>query len=165
MNVREIRRAVGQNQKDFAASRNIPIGTLRNWEQGVTNPPDYLVWLLEREALGSMSVNWKSIKLMKTMDELAELAEAGFRDFDKATWEDKDTFILVDWEEADEQGAPIVLDSLIDELHHDAISYYDNLFDDVIFRVVEQGDELFIVVKSLYTNDEVCIDGGRWYFV
>lgn len=111
-----------------------------------------------------MSINWQSIKLMKTMDELAELTEAGFREFDKATWEDKDVFVLVDREKADEHGAPIVLDSLIDELHHDAISYFDSLFDDVIFRVVDQGDESFIIVRSLCSNDEVCIDRGRWYF-
>jgi putative transcriptional regulator len=36
--VRVIRRALGLTQEDFAARYHIPLGTLRDWEQGRTEP-------------------------------------------------------------------------------------------------------------------------------
>jgi putative transcriptional regulator len=36
--VKIIRRALGLSQEDFAARYHIPIGTLRDWEQGRTTP-------------------------------------------------------------------------------------------------------------------------------
>lgn len=36
--VRVIRRALGLTQEEFAARYNIPLGTLRDWEQGRTEP-------------------------------------------------------------------------------------------------------------------------------
>jgi len=36
--VKIIRRALGLNQEDFAAHYHIPIGTLRDWEQGRATP-------------------------------------------------------------------------------------------------------------------------------
>jgi putative transcriptional regulator len=36
--VRTLRRALGLTQEEFAARYHIPIGTLRDWEQGRTEP-------------------------------------------------------------------------------------------------------------------------------
>jgi putative transcriptional regulator len=35
---RTLRRALGLTQEEFAARYHIPIGTLRDWEQGARNP-------------------------------------------------------------------------------------------------------------------------------
>lgn len=48
MAVKEIRTLTGLSQARFAERYEIPKRTLEKWEQGETNPPLYLVKLLER---------------------------------------------------------------------------------------------------------------------
>ena len=48
MTVKEIRTLTGLSQARFAEKYEIPKRTLEKWEQGETNPPSYLVKLLER---------------------------------------------------------------------------------------------------------------------
>lgn len=48
MTLREIRSITGLSQARFAEKYGIPKRTLEKWEQGETNPPAYLVKLLER---------------------------------------------------------------------------------------------------------------------
>ena len=48
MTVKEIRTLTGLSQARFAEKYGIPKRTLEKWEQGETNPPVYLVKLLER---------------------------------------------------------------------------------------------------------------------
>ena len=43
-----LRARTGLSQFKFASTYNIPIGTIRNWEQGLTASPDYVLDLLER---------------------------------------------------------------------------------------------------------------------
>lgn len=47
-NIKEMREATGMSQKAFANMYGIPIGTLRNWEQGSNSPASYVVNLLAR---------------------------------------------------------------------------------------------------------------------
>ena len=47
MNIREMRRLLGDTQSEFAARYNIPFRTVQNWETGVRTPPEYLMCLLE----------------------------------------------------------------------------------------------------------------------
>ena len=44
-----IREATGLSQSDFASRYGIPIGNIRNWEQGLYKCPPYAVELLRRE--------------------------------------------------------------------------------------------------------------------
>ena len=48
MEVREIREKLGWTQKKFAEYFNIPLSTVRNWEQGMRTPPKYVISLIER---------------------------------------------------------------------------------------------------------------------
>lgn len=49
-------RIFNMSQDEFAAKFGVPLGTLRNWEQGVSTPPVYFMKLLEdEEALLSSS--------------------------------------------------------------------------------------------------------------
>lgn len=41
----DFRKDLGMTQKDFADSFDIPLGTLRNWEQGLSSMP-VVVWNL-----------------------------------------------------------------------------------------------------------------------
>ena len=59
-NVKEIRESTGMSQKVFAETYGIPVGTLRNWEQGTNSPAPYILNLLAR-ALPSMNSTLKEI--------------------------------------------------------------------------------------------------------
>ncbi|MBO4831096.1 MAG: helix-turn-helix domain-containing protein [Oscillospiraceae bacterium] len=47
MNIREMRKSLGDTQSEFAARYNIPFRTVQNWETGVRQPPEYILDLLE----------------------------------------------------------------------------------------------------------------------
>ena len=46
--IRELRESTGLTQKDFAAMYEIPLSTLRKWEQGEAAPPPYVLALIAR---------------------------------------------------------------------------------------------------------------------
>lgn len=48
MTVKELRKHLGLSQSGFAGYFGIPVGTIHNWEQGVSNPPPYVVAMMER---------------------------------------------------------------------------------------------------------------------
>lgn len=47
MKIQEIRVLTNLSQTQFSEKYHIPLPTLRKWEQGKREPPDYLVELLE----------------------------------------------------------------------------------------------------------------------
>lgn len=47
MNIRELRKQLGDTQTEFAERYHIPFRTIQNWEAGVRTPPEYLLELLE----------------------------------------------------------------------------------------------------------------------
>ena len=47
MDIREMRKQLGDTQSEFAARYSIPFRTVQNWETGVRRPPEYVVYLLE----------------------------------------------------------------------------------------------------------------------
>ena len=47
-NIKEIRESTGMSQKEFAQMYQIPINTLRNWEQGTNSPAPYVLGLIAR---------------------------------------------------------------------------------------------------------------------
>lgn len=47
MTVKEIRTLINLSQPQFCDKYNIPLPTLRKWEQGKRKPPDYVLELLE----------------------------------------------------------------------------------------------------------------------
>lgn len=47
-NIKEIREATGMSQAIFSKHYGIPLGTLRNWEQGMNSPAPYVLNLLAR---------------------------------------------------------------------------------------------------------------------
>jgi len=46
--IREMRKALGDTQSQFAERYQIPFRTIQNWENGVNTPPEYMVQLLEQ---------------------------------------------------------------------------------------------------------------------
>lgn len=48
MIIREIRDSLGMSQRKFAEYLDIPVANIQHWEQGVANPPNYVISLIER---------------------------------------------------------------------------------------------------------------------
>ncbi len=46
--IKELRSKTNMSQSKFAAYLGIPVANIQHWEQGVTNPPNYLVSLISR---------------------------------------------------------------------------------------------------------------------
>lgn len=44
--IKDLRSSTGLTQKDFAAKYQIPLSTLRKWEQGESSPPPYVLSFL-----------------------------------------------------------------------------------------------------------------------
>lgn len=45
--IRALRKGTGLSQSDFAEQYNIPVATIRDWEQGRRKCPEYMIELLE----------------------------------------------------------------------------------------------------------------------
>ncbi|MBQ8304737.1 MAG: helix-turn-helix domain-containing protein [Blautia sp.] len=58
--VKELRLSTGLTQKAFAEQYQIPLSTLRKWEQGEASPAPYVLSLLAR-TLPSAEASWKPI--------------------------------------------------------------------------------------------------------
>lgn len=48
MNTREIRALLGISRAEFSRRYGIPIRTIEDWDAGKSNPPDWVLKLLER---------------------------------------------------------------------------------------------------------------------
>ena len=46
--IKELRNTTNMSQNKFATYLGIPVANIQHWEQGVTNPPNYLVALISR---------------------------------------------------------------------------------------------------------------------
>lgn len=46
--IKELRLSTGLSQSEFAKAYNIPVSTLRKWEQNESNPPKYVVSFIEK---------------------------------------------------------------------------------------------------------------------
>ena len=46
--IKELRKCTGLSQNKFANYTNIPVANIQNWEQGISNPPEYVVSLISR---------------------------------------------------------------------------------------------------------------------
>lgn len=57
MTIQEIRALTRLSQPQFSEKYRIPLPTLRKWEQGKREPPDYLVELLEFKVRKDMEEN------------------------------------------------------------------------------------------------------------
>lgn len=64
MNIREMRKSLGDTQSEFAARYHIPFRTVQNWETGKRKPPEYMMKLLEQRIKDDL-VNRKTVSLPK----------------------------------------------------------------------------------------------------
>ena len=64
MNVREMRRQLGDTQSEFSVRYHIPFRTIQNWENGTRKPPEYIMNFLTQRIEEDL-INRKTITLPK----------------------------------------------------------------------------------------------------
>jgi putative transcriptional regulator len=93
-----IRRALGLTQEEFAARFQIPLGTLRDWEQGAAEPdhaaraylkviacdPEAVRRALDPPKNKTKTIPWDSAAYLKTDEDIVTYLEAVFEDGDLA---------------------------------------------------------------------------------
>ena len=157
-------------QRQFAEHFGIPIGTLRNWEQGIANPPDYIFQMIYASIRRDKMINIETIKFVNMLNELAGLSKNGIVPFYEATEENKNTKIFYDQNSLDkENGYRVVLDCcIVDDhncYHHDVISYYDSDSFEYQIRVyIDEDSTSYVSVNLLISGDIIIIQDGTWYF-
>ena len=177
MKISEIRNLTQMSQRQFAEYFGIPVGTLRNWEQGISNPPEYVFQMIVTSIRRDKMINLETMKFMKMLDELAQFTKKGIAPFREATEETYHTQIFYDERRLEgERGYRVVADACIfddpDCYHHDIISYYDS--DSLEYRIRVKFDEdiddddddqfVYVEVELAISEDIIVIENGRWYF-
>ena len=64
MNIRDLRKALGDTQSEFSERYQIPFRTIQNWEADIRKPPKYIEILLEERVKADL-VNRRAIRLPK----------------------------------------------------------------------------------------------------
>lgn len=116
-------------------------------------------------------VNFETIKMLASIEKLAALSVNGFMPLSKATPEDKDNFILYDdvsSNRSDSGDYLVVIDSVIDEIHRDAVSYLrgENYEASVEFEKGKPHVRLFgdDFTEEGIVEHLIIIEDGCWYF-
>lgn len=166
MNIRDFRDKLRLSQRQFAEYFAIPLGTLRNWEQGISAPPDYVYDMIFRIIGRDKMINIETIKFVKMLDELASLSKNGIEPFENATYDTFHSKIYYDSEMVDgEDGFQVVQEACIDDcLHHDIVCYYDSSSLEYTVRVRIDEESTYIEVTLIISGDIVVIENGTWYF-
>lgn len=107
----------------------------------------------------------ETIKFIALLNDLAEKTKNGYIPFSKATTKNKNC-ILYDDESTYSNGHPIVCDTCIDEIHHDIVDTYNEIYDPegIVIRLVIEDDEAFINITCIYDESiDIVVDNGKWY--
>ena len=169
MDIKSVRRATGLSQKAFSERFGIPIGTLRNWEQGINNPPSYVFDMIFAQTRRNNVINVETLEFLKTVEEIAEKTKAGIEPFANAT---EDSFaqkvFFDDNTETDEDEYGVVCDACItddpERYHPDIVSYHGNHEYRVCAKKGEDG-KWFVLIRFFNDDAQIVVEDGKWYFV
>ena len=171
MDIKELRNNLNLSQREFSKLLNIPLGTLRNWEQERTSPPDYVLNLIMESVKEDYMLNHDTIRFIAMLNKLARKSKVGIVSFDNATSENYDLMVFYDSTKADNHGLfPVVQDMCIDDYpgggHHDIVNYYGFDRSDFTVRVnADDEEEVFIEVTFPSQSYSIIIENGIWYAV
>lgn len=111
-------------------------------------------------------LNFQTIEFIGLLNELAEKTKVGFFPFSKAKYEQKDGILYDDTDKDNGERYPVVADCLIDELHHDIISLYSNVYENcgaTIDVVIDEDGNAYIDINFEDTDMSIVVENGRWY--
>lgn len=168
MKISDLRNVTQMSQKEFAEHFGIPVGTLRNWEQGIASPPQYVISMIFTSMRRDKMINIETIRFVRMLDELSELTKNGILPFEEANENNYIDRLFYDTNAIEGDGYRIVLDArVIDDTqnyHHDVISYYDSDSFEYKIRAIVSEEDIYIKVTLLVSEDFIIIENGHWYF-
>lgn len=107
-------------------------------------------------------VDFETVAFIKMLDDLAARSQYGIMPFSEATEETWDAEEILFYDDTREKK-PIVIQALVDDLHHDIITLCGS--EDFTASVVCTEDEKpFIEVMSTDRRYAIVIEDGKWYF-
>ena len=124
IDIAEQRKRAGMTQAEFSVFTGIPVGTLRNWEQGKRKAPPYINTLVYEALRRNMMINVETVSFIAMLNELAEKEQNGIREFKEATSENKDDCIFYEATSCSRRGEDgalmyrVIGFAFIDEIHH-----------------------------------------------
>lgn len=110
----------------------------------------------------AFNVNPNTLKLISVLNDISGKLCNGIMDFADCKDLSKD-MILYNSNSCNRVGYRIVLDALIDELHHDIISYYDDYTSLPIGLIIDEDDAPYIEVL-LENGASIIVENGSWYY-
>ena len=168
MKISDLRCITKMSQRQFAECFGIPVGTLRNWEQGISTPPEYVFQMIYTSMRRDKMINIETIKFVRLLNELATLSKNGIEPFKRANESTFGEKVFYDDRKLEKDGYKVVLDACIvddpDCYHHDIISYYDSNSQEYKIRVTIDEGVVCITVTLLVSGDIIVIENGAWYF-
>ena len=169
MEIRELRDRTGLSQSQFANYFGIPVGTLRNWEQGIAKPPAYVFEMIKLQSRRDQMINTETLMLLDKMNRLGELFKKGYKDFSDIPQDGSFEGIIYDGKHPDDEGGyPIALDIINMAEHHDIISTYDDFNGQYTIRLYlpaeEENAANYIWVKFPFDEDHsiTIYEDGSW---
>ena len=112
----------------------------------------------------SEGINVNTLRCLAMVNELSKLIPNGIKPFSECEARYKHNHIFY---YEDDGEYKIVLDSCVDEQHHDVVSNYDAYCDNKCnVRLMDINDKPYISILFPYENNEIIIESdGRWYMV
>lgn len=169
MDIKSLRHATELSQREFSDRFGIPLGTLRNWEQGISKPPEYVYSMIAAQTRRNLMINIETIYFLKLVEDLAKMSKNGIEPFANATQLNINEKIFYDENKETQNGEyPVVCDACVidgDCDHHDIISYHGSTADEYSVCAKQDENGKWFVLISLYDDSQIIIEDGEWYFV
>ena len=124
-----------------------------------------------------MEINTQTVEFIGFLNVLAEMSKNGIRPFSTATAQDKDGLFYddknpieigdIDEDSPAYSSYPLVANSIINELHHDIISTWTQVYAadgiEVVVMVMADDGESWISITSKYDDDfSIIVENGIW---
>lgn len=173
IDITEQRKRAGMTQAEFSVFTGIPVGTLRNWEQGKRKAPPYINTLVYEALRRNTMINIETVSFIAMLNELAEKEQNGIREFKEATSENKDDCIFYDATSCSRRGEDgalmyrVIGFGFIDEIHHDIVCYCDDESNDFTAFVIDDGEDgaPYLEIRIPAEDKYIQFADGKWFFV
>ncbi len=177
MEIYDLRKELNMTQKAFASELGIPVGTIRNWEQGLSKPPSYVLSLIEerfapKEPSGFVGKD-EFFELMNAMHAVEVMALAsrngisGWEDvdagsanarlyFERYARDDLGNYPVIKSFEEDPYGMIKPASYWGEDSHHYSVYAHESLDTDPPDR--------FVIVTLAKSQRKILIENGGWMF-
>lgn len=159
MDIKQIRKNKNLKQDEFANELGIPVGTIRNWEQGRSKMPKYMEVVLDSK----YGINLSTIEFINLLNRLAKQSLNGFKEWNKTAIEDVYKYVVYDKDNKNR----VVLDACMNNKKKEIISYFDGIYGDTIHKdydvnVIKEGKKSCVIVLLRKEKVSFIIADGEW---